>query len=128
MQDFEIEALELANELISEFGKAVDWVQVVDGAPADNTKPWKPGASVPTHYSPVLVRLPTNRKTMAFLEYLTGTDVPTGYERAIMAGNVPFTPSLKDYFVDGGKNVGIIWLDAFKPAGNVLLWTMGLRP
>lgn len=129
MQAFEVRALAMANRLISRYGASVTWQQPRDGVSNDPSEPWLPGPTVLTTFQNVpLVRLPSNRKNITFLMYLTGTEIPDGYERAIMPGNVQFMPTLKDYFVDGSDNVAIAWLECFKPAGNPLIWTMGLKP
>lgn len=130
MKPFEVRALATANRLILRYGAPVIWQQPRDAPPNDPSEPWLPGPTVLTTFQNVpLVRLPSNRKNIAFLMYLTGTEIPDGYERAIIPGNVPFVPTLKDYFADvASDKVAISWLDPFKPAGNVLLWVMGLKP
>lgn len=81
-----------ATRLIEAKGQRCYWREpgTPTGSPADPT----PG--VPADYPVSIVWLTNaNRESLAgFLSMLAGTEVPTGGRRGLMAGNVPFVPSL----------------------------------
>lgn len=83
-----------ATRLIAEKGQACLWR--VPGAAVGGT-PASPGpAGPPTDYPVRVVFLSnTSRESLAgFLSMLANTEVPSGGMRALMSGDVPFTPAL----------------------------------
>lgn len=130
MLPYETRALAQATRMIAAKGETVTWEQVSTAVIPDPTKPWAPGAAAPVLFAGIkILFLPSNRKTLALLQYLTQTEIVLGYQRGLMAGNVPFTPALKDFIVHAnGKKDAIKYLDVLKPAGNPLLWYIGIEP
>lgn len=63
-------------------------------------------------------------------ETLKGTEVATGKGYALMPGDVPFTPTLKDLvFRDGigGDALRVIKADHLSPNGQSVLWALALN-
>lgn len=128
MRDFEQSALNQASDMISKFGQLVIWQQTRDGVPADTDKPWEVGPATTVEFPVYICFLPANRKLFAALMYQAGTDIPTGFVRGLMTGNVPFVPALKDSLVREGVVYSVEYIEVFNPAGNALLYTLGLLP
>src|ERR1700757_3726197 len=122
MQQFESDALDLANAMIDEFGEAVTWRQTRNGTPPNPAQPWKPGANVDTDFPVTICFLPSNRRAMAAQMFMQGTNIPNGYMLAIMAGNPGFVPTLEDRVIRDGKSVSVEWIDTFNPAGTPLYY------
>lgn len=81
-----------AARLIKEKGAECVWRE--PGAPTGS--PAAPVDGVPTDY-PVSIVFLTNKNREAFaglLSMIAGTELPTSGRGGLMAGNVPFTPSL----------------------------------
>jgi hypothetical protein len=82
-----------AARLIDRYGQACYWRE--PGTPTGSPAAPQPGT--PTDYPVKIVWLSNpNREALAgLLSMIAGTEVPTGGKRGLMAGNVPFTPSLR---------------------------------
>lgn len=114
-----------AQRLIAKYGQDVTWQTVVDGAPADAAKPWKPAEATDTQTTTkvcfVAVRDNDWRKLLA---YLKGTEVPVGRLAGLMAGNVSFTPKLKDIVIRDGVTLNVTNIDLVSPNGQKILYIL----
>jgi hypothetical protein len=128
VQDWEQEALDAVNAELEDM-QTVTWKQVTNGAVADSSKPWIPGDATPVEFTTQAVILPSNRKALSAIMFSQGIEIPDGYSRGLLPGDCGFTPKLKDFVTDaGGTTYSVEWVDVLKPAGNPLLWYLGLRP
>lgn len=127
MQDWETDTLEAVNEALADF-QIITYYKQTDGAPNDPNKPWLPGSASEQSFQVKGLVLPPKRKTLMSLAFMAGMEIPEGYDRGFLAGDCGFVPSLKDRFVDvNGTVYSVEWIDCLKPAGNPLLWFLGLK-
>lgn len=112
-----------AIRVIQKKGQVVTWRQLSDGAPADMSKPWKPGETVETEVEVSIVFLPETQKNLEFLRLIMGTTVPTGNLTGLMAAQ-NFTPKVKDIVVRDGIPLGVCSVDPLAPNGDIILYSL----
>lgn len=114
-----------AVRLIEKYGQAVTWTTVNDGAPPDAAKPWKPAEAADTPNEATICFVPVrDNDWRKLLAYLKGTEVPTGKLAGLMAGNVSFTPKLKDVVVRDGVTLNVTNIDLISPNGQKILYIL----
>lgn len=116
--------IQTASRLIAAKGEAVVWSKQTDQNGPDNDKPWVSGA---VQGNPFMVRMlflrGGNSLSDVLFAYMRGTDVPVGRQKAIMAGNVPFTPALGDTVTrTDGTVLSTESIDPLAPNGQVILY------
>lgn len=118
-------AIATAGRLIAKNGQDVIWRSVVDGAPTDDSKPWKPAEAADADTNAVICFLPTDKQSQQLFTYLRGTDdVSIGLVLGLMKGNVDFVPSQKDVVIRDGETLRIKSIDLLAPNGQKVLYTM----
>jgi len=113
----------LATRLITAKGQTVTWRKVTDGAAGDSSKPWKPGASVNTDHTVVIVFLPDNSKDREQLRFANGSSVPEGNLVGYMAATT-FTPTLKDVVIRGTEKIGLVGIEPLSPNGEIIMYRL----
>lgn len=111
------EEIEMATEMIEEFGQLVTWSQLTNGTPDDSDKPWKPGDNDTVDYLVSIAFFPVDKQTQYFIQYMTGTEIPTGTLIGYMA-QVPLTPAIKDVVTRGGVQLTVDKFDVIDPNGE----------
>lgn len=115
-----------ALRLISKNGQAVTWRSLVNGAPVDANKPWKPSAATGTEHSVKIVFLPRKEQNEKSIQYMEKSEVPTGLLKGLM-GQVDFVPKLKDVIIRGSLQYEVETIDIIDPNGEgVILYTIEL--
>ena len=112
-----------AKRLIAKQGQSATWQQIVDGAPADSSKPWLPGVAADVFNSVSMVFLPDSQTNREFIRLLTGTEVPTGSLTGLM-GAVDFDPAIKDVVIRDGETLSVQKIDKLAPNGDAILYTI----
>lgn len=123
------EDVELATELIEEFGEEVTWVEapVVSGG-----TPGYPGtASDPVKHEGIRIAFFSPRDlgmgSEMFLALLKDTEVPVGTEIGLMTGAVPFTPLADATIVRTTGEIAIDSLDRLAPNGLPILYFVKVK-
>lgn len=110
--------------LIEKNGQSVVWNSLTNAAPADTSKPWKPGAAGATPHTVSICFIPVrDKETRKLIQYLKGTDVPIGQLAGLM-GQVSFEPAVKDVVVRDSKQLAISSIDWLSPNGQKILCTI----
>ena len=112
-----------AKRQIAAKGQDVTWRVLVDGAPADSSKPWKPSQATPDDKPVKIVFLPSTMANNQLIKYLKGTEVPTGSLTGLMAA-VDFEPKAKDVVVRDGVELVVESIDLIAPNGEPILYTL----
>lgn len=118
-----------ASRMIAKYGAKVTYRTVRNGPLPDATKPYEPGPSVTVDYANTpVVFLKSDRKATRGVQYAPQSEIPAGYELALIAGDVAFEPTLKDVIIRDGKTITIEWLEPLKPADLPILYRVGFLP
>lgn len=112
-----------AKRQIAAKGQDVTWRVLVDGAPPDASKPWKPSAATPDDKPVKIVFLPHTTAKNQLIRYLKGTEVPTGALTGLMAA-VDFEPKAKDVVIRDGVELVVESIDLIAPNGEPILYTL----
>lgn len=116
--------IERAQCMIDQKGQSVTWRQIVDTP--NPTEPWKPTAGTPVDNTVKIVFFPYSLQTKKTLQFLTGTEIKSGYIYGLMA-SVSFTPGIKDVVIRGSKQLIIDSIDVLDPDGTPILYTIGFQ-
>lgn len=114
-------AIKRAKASIARKGQSVTWRQLVDGAPSDPAKPWRPGASTQTDNPVKIVFLPLDRTGLETYRRLVGTEATTGSCYGLMA-SVGFTPKKNDVVIRNGEQLTILNIKIYEPDGTPILY------
>jgi hypothetical protein len=122
-------AIATALRLIEAKGEPVTWRQFII-EPGDNA--WTEGEPTPPDplyidHTVSMVFLPfSNRLRDAFQMQMANSDVPQGLYYGLM-GQVSFTPNLRDLIIRPSGQVRPSYIDELRPAGELILYTIGLQ-
>ena len=122
MSEFYDEMVEVAKELITEFGTTATWRGINNSASNPST-PWIAGDEVITDTEVVMVFITATKESKETLRYIKGSSVPAG----VVVGLMPpysFTPALKDIVIRDGKQLTIKNIDVIKPADKIVMYTV----
>jgi len=87
-------------------------------------EPWKPVADTPVDYEDIPILFLPSSSVNALVQYLKGTEVPTGSTSGLMAA-VSFVPSAKDVVIRStGEVLRIKSIDPLSPNGQIILYTI----
>lgn len=122
MSTFYDEMIEVALELIEEFGEPSTWRQVEDAVAPDPSKPWDVDPAVTTDYNEDIVFFPVDKEQRKVIQARTGTLIPEGTLIGYMA-SVSFTPSIKDVvFRENSQELAVKNIDIYDPGGSSILY------
>lgn len=107
-------------------GQEVTWRQTVDGNAPDVAKPWKPGTAITTDNNVSVLFLPASSANAELLRSLTGSTVPIGSLKGLMAAQ-SFVPTIKDVVIRGGVPLAIETIDTFAPNGDTILYEIRFK-
>lgn len=123
-------ALATVSRLISRYGEAVTWNQIVDGDPSDSAKPWAPSTptGTPVSFSPKIVftKTKSERYGQEFRTYMPQTEIPAGFQLGLLAGDCGFEPALKDEVIRNGVTLAVEKIDRLKPGDTVIMYYLWL--
>lgn len=124
MADYSQDVLDAAED-IKEAGEAVV-VTLINGVVANPDKPWEETASGPQTWEDIyLCYIPDG--SAEWRAYTKGTDVPVGATLALMAGNVPFTPTQEHRITSPSRGkLKIDGFDKLAPGGETIMYTLRL--
>jgi hypothetical protein len=118
-----------AARLVAKYGQPAIWVQTVIPPPGDPTKPWIRSAGVPTDFPCSVVFITSNKKNWYAQIFDKASDIPDGFLMALLPGNCGFVPTLTDQLKRSNTvSYFVKWIDEVNPAGNPILYTLGLAP
>jgi len=116
-----------ALRLIAKYGETVSYLSVGATVPKDPSKPWLPGGTSATTYTPKIAFIPIGGSVRRMARLMKNSDVETGTTLAYMPP-VPFKPSLKDVITrKNGSAFRIVSIDPIEPNDEgALLYEMEL--
>lgn len=124
-EDFYGEMIDMAKEMIAEFGRTVTFRQIRGTAP-DPDKPWIEVPLPPVDYPDVwMCPLPTDRYAFESFGFPAREDIalPHGFELGFLAAQV-FKPNLKDLIVIGSRAQSIENMIEIGPDGRDVLYIL----
>lgn len=116
--------IELAHELINEFGAPITWQKKIVTL-FDPAKPWLGGEEEIVSYSPVVCFVPDTGNEFDFIKLMSGTEVPKYTTFGLMAPQ-PFQPVITDLVEREGKPLVIDTINEIKPATQTVLYILGI--
>jgi hypothetical protein len=114
----------MAKRVIMRDGEQVLWQQTYTVA---NVQKWKTGTSVVRAYAVQMAFVQPKGSLNSLIQLVKGTDVTALSMRGLMAGGIPFVPSLTDRVIRGGKVLDIASIQEVKPADTVILYRVDFK-
>ena len=113
------------SELVN-FGKSVIWRHVTDGTLPDTDKPWIPGDYQVDDYPVSIVFFPFNKEDRQTQKYPKDSEVSSGSVIGYLAGDIEFTPKLRDFVIDGSKQMKVTYINELAPNGETIIYYLEL--
>lgn len=118
-------AVDVAAELLTEFGKTVTFYREVPGTPLDADKPWRPNGlnpSTPVEYDVTAMTVPYANKV------IDGTVIKRGDLNCLLAAkDLVYTPAVGDFAEIGGEKYRVLKVTILEPGVDRILYDLQLR-
>lgn len=106
-------------------GQAVTFRQIVPGAPADPSQPWKPTTGTVTDTAANVVFIPFQSRRLYEWQYADKDEVP----KISLIGYMGYSgvqPRLKDVIMRAGTQLNIAGFSEYSPNGEIIGYVLGL--